>query len=89
MTPTETFILGLRRDPRFAGQQQLVNDFAKMLENLDFNGDENPNDKGLSGAIQWVISQPDSVEKRALAIVRLFQLGKAVNLHMQEFYRTQ
>jgi hypothetical protein len=87
MTPTETFIRVFRRDPRFAGQ--LANDVAKMLEAIDFEGDENPDVKGFFSAIQWVIAQPDSVDKRAMAIVRLFELGKVENLNMQEFYRAQ
>jgi hypothetical protein len=87
MTPIEIFIRDLQRDPRLVGH--VVDNLAHALEEMDLESAENPDAKGFLGAIEWVMAQPDTIEKRAAAISRLFALGKAENLNMREFYRAQ
>ena len=87
MTPRETFIRDLRRDRRVAGH---ADNLAQALEAMDFEGDEIPDAKARFSAIEWIMSQPDSIERRIKAIARLFELtGKVENLNMREFYGLQ
>jgi hypothetical protein len=86
MTPRETFIRDLSRDRRLAGHADNV---AQALEAMDMEGDDVPDAKALFSAIEWVIAQPDTIEKRLEAIARLLALDKAENLNMREFYRAQ
>jgi hypothetical protein len=86
MTPRETFIRDMRRDPRLAGHAVKA---AQALNAIDDEGDDVPDAKALSLAIGWVIAQPDTIEKRLEAIARLLALDKAENLNMREFYRAQ
>jgi hypothetical protein len=86
MTPKETFIRDMRRHPLLAGH---ATNLSEALEAIDHEGDDVPDAKQLFGAIQWVIAQPDTIEKRLLAIGRLLALGKVENLNMREFYGLQ
>jgi hypothetical protein len=86
MTATETLIRELRRDPRFADHAA---NLAQALEAMDFEGDDVGDAKALFSAIEWVIAQPDTVEKRLEAIARLLALGKVENLNMRDFYGLQ
>ncbi len=86
MTPRETFIRDMRRDPRLASHAVKL---ALALEAIDHEGDDVPDAKALFSAIEWVIAQPDTIEKRLEAIGRLLALDKAENLNLQEFYRAQ
>jgi hypothetical protein len=86
MTPTETFIRDLRRDPRLVGHAA---NLAQALEAMDHEGDDVPDAKALFSGIVWVIAQPDTIEKRLEAISRLLALGKAENVNLREFYRAQ
>jgi hypothetical protein len=87
MTPRETFIRDIRRRyRRLAGHADNV---AQVLEAMDMEGDDVPDAKALFSAIEWVIAQPDTIEKRLEAIARLLALDKAENLNMREFYRAQ
>ena len=86
MTPRETFLRDMRRDPRLAGQAAGL---AKALDAMDLEGDDVPDAKALFGGIVWIIAQPDTIEKRLEAIARLLALGKAENLDMRQFYRVQ
>jgi hypothetical protein len=86
MTQKETFIRDIRRDPRLAGHSVKL---AQVLEAIDHEGDDVPDAKALFFAIEWVIAQPDTIEKRLEAIARLLALDKAENLNMREFYRAQ
>jgi hypothetical protein len=83
---TAAFINHLRRDQRFAGHAA---NLAQALEAVDFEGDDNRDAKALFSAIEWIMAQPDSVEKRLAAIARLLELGKVENLNMREFYGLQ
>jgi hypothetical protein len=87
MTQKETFIRDIKRDQRFA--PDLVKNLAKALEAMDHEGDDVPDAKALFSAIEWVIAQPDTIEKRLVAISRLLALDKAENLNIREFYRAQ
>jgi hypothetical protein len=84
MSPGDTFIRDLKRDQRFA--PDLVKNLAKALEAMDHEGDDVPDAKAIFSAIEWVIAQPDTIEKRLEAISRLLALGKVENLRMREFY---
>jgi hypothetical protein len=86
MMPRETFISEMRRDRRLAGH---ATGLAQALEAMDHEGDDVPDARALFSAIEWVIAQPDTIEKRLEAIGRLLALGKAENLNMREFYRAQ
>jgi hypothetical protein len=86
MTATATFIREMRRDPRFAGH---ADNLAQALEAMDFEGDDVPDAKALFSGIEWVIAQPDTIEKRLGAISRLLALDKAKNLNVREFYGLQ
>jgi hypothetical protein len=86
MTPTETFIRDLSRHPRLTGHADNV---AQVLEAMDIEGDDVPDAKALFSAIEWVIAQPDTIEKRLEVIGRLLALDKAENLNIREFYRAQ
>jgi hypothetical protein len=86
MTPRETFIRDMRRSPLFAGH---ANNLAEAFEAMDFEGDDVPDARALLSGIEWVIAQPDTIEKRLEAISRLLALGKAENLNMREFYGLQ
>jgi hypothetical protein len=83
---TATFIRELRRNPRLAGHAA---NLAEALEAMDHEGHDLPDAKQLLLAIEWIIAQPDTIEKRLEAIGRLLALGKAENLNMREFYRAQ
>jgi hypothetical protein len=84
---SETFIRDIKRDQRFA--PDLVKNLAQALEAMDHEGDDVPDAKALFSAIEWVIAQPDTIEKRLEAIARLLALDRAENLNMREFYRAQ
>jgi hypothetical protein len=86
MSPTETFIREMRRDPRLTGHAA---ELAQALEAMDMEGDDVPDAKALFGAIVWIIAQPDTIEKRLEAIGRLLALGRAEKLNLREFYRAQ
>jgi hypothetical protein len=86
MTQKETFIRDIRRDPRLAGHAVKL---AQALNAIDDEGDDVPDAKALFSAIEWVIAQPDTIEKRLEAIARLLALGKVENLNMREFYGLQ
>ena len=86
MTPTETFIRDLRRDPRVVG---LADEAARVLQAIDFEGDDVPGAKALFSAIEWVIAQPDTIEKRLSTISRLLNLGKVENLNVRQFHELQ
>jgi hypothetical protein len=86
MTQKETFIRDIRRDPRLAGHAVKL---AQALNAIDDEGDAVPDAMALFSAIEWVIAQPDTIEKRLEAIARLLALDKAENLNMREFYRAQ
>jgi hypothetical protein len=88
------FIDELRRDPRWAGQHAVVDNLAKFLEDLDFSGDDDPNEKALAGAFQFILGQQYlPVEKRMQHIVRLCQLiqqvGKIENMDLKSFIELQ
>jgi hypothetical protein len=86
MTTTEIFIREMHRDPKLSAH---AGNFARALEAMDHEGDDVPDAKQLLAAIEWVIAQPDTVEKRLLVISRLLTLDKAENLNVREFYRLQ
>jgi hypothetical protein len=83
---SETFIREMRLHRRLAGHADNV---AQALEAMDMEGDDVPDAKALFSAIEWVIAQPDTIEKRLEAIARLLALDNAENLNMREFYRAQ
>jgi hypothetical protein len=86
MTPRETFIHDLRRDRRIAGH---ADNLAQALNAMESEGYEVEDAATCLRAIEWVIAQPDTIEKRLEAISRLLALGKAENLNMREFYGLQ
>jgi hypothetical protein len=86
MTPREIFIRDLHRDPRLTGHA--VN-LACALDAMEDEGHDVPDAKQLRLAIEWIIAQPDTVEKRLQAIGRLLALGKVENLNMRDFYGLQ
>jgi hypothetical protein len=83
---TETFIRELSRDRRLAGHAVKL---AEALEAMDMEGDDVPDAKALFSAIEWVIAQPGTIEKRLEVISRLLALGKVEYLNMREFYGLQ
>jgi hypothetical protein len=86
MTPKETLIRDMRRHPRIAGH---ADNLAHALNAMESEGYEVEDAATCLRAIEWVIAQPDTIEKRLEAISRLLALGKVDNLKMQEFYRAQ
>jgi hypothetical protein len=94
MSTVDAFIRDLRRDPRLTGQHAVVDNLAKFLEDLDFRGDDDPNEKSLSGAFQFILGQQSlTLEKRMQHIVRLCELiqqvGKIETMSLKSFIELQ
>jgi hypothetical protein len=87
------FIQELRSDSRFAGQRVVV-DLAKILEDADFRGDDDANERSLSDAFQFILGQQSlTIEKRMQHVVRLCDLiervGKIENMDLNAFIGLQ
>jgi hypothetical protein len=87
--PTAEFIACLNRDPRFAEPRSLVKNIADALAALEHEATDNADAAALFGAVEWIIAQPDGLEKRLQAIARLLALGRVENLSMRQFYGLQ
>jgi hypothetical protein len=90
------FIQEVRLDPRFAGQRAraVVNNLAKILEDADFRGDNDANERSLADAFQFILGQQSlTIEKRMQHIVRLCDLiervGKIENMDLNAFIGLQ
>lgn len=86
MTPRETFIRDLRRDRRFAGHAEVISDGLKAMES---EGYEVEDAATCLRAIEWIISQDLTVDRKLHHIDRLLALGKVENLNLAEFIRLQ
>jgi hypothetical protein len=86
---TAEFIACLTSDPRFAEPRSLVKNLADALAALEHEADDNADAAALFGAVEWIIAQPDGLEKRLQAITRLLALGRVKNLSMRQFYGLQ
>jgi hypothetical protein len=86
MTPRETFIRDLRRDPRIAGH---ADDVAQVFKLMESEGYEIEDAATCLRAIEWIISQDLTVDQKLHHINRLLALGKVENLNLQEFIRPQ
>jgi hypothetical protein len=88
------FIQELRSDTRFAGQHAVVDNLAKILEDADFRGDDDANERALADAFQFILGQQSlTIEKRMQHIVRLCDLiervGKIENMDLNAFIGLQ
>jgi hypothetical protein len=86
---TADFIACLNNDPRFAEPRSLVKNLADALAALEQEAADNADAAALFGAVEWIIAQPDGIEKRLQAIARLLALGRVENLSMRQFYGLQ
>jgi hypothetical protein len=95
MTSRETFVRDLQRDPRLIGQADLVENLAKILEGIDFNGDDDENERSLANAFEFILGQKSlTLEQRAQHVIRLCELiqqqgGKIENLSLKSFIGLQ
>jgi hypothetical protein len=80
------FIASLNADQRFAEPRSLVKNLADALAALEHEAADNADAAALFGAVEWIIGQPDGLEKRLQAIARLLALGRVENLSMRQFY---
>jgi hypothetical protein len=80
------FIACLNDDPRFAEPRSLVKNLADAFTALQHEAADNADAAAVFAAIEWIIGQPDGLEKRLRAIARLLALGKVENLSMRQFY---
>jgi hypothetical protein len=83
---TADFIACLNGDPRFAEPRSLVKNLADALAALEHEATDNADAAAVFAAIEWIIAQPDGLEKRLRAIARLLALGKVENLSLCQFY---
>jgi hypothetical protein len=86
---TAEFIACLNDDPRFAEPRSLVKNLADALTALEHEATENADAAAIFAAIEWIIGQPDGLEKRLQSISRLLALGRVENLSMRQFYGLQ
>jgi hypothetical protein len=86
---TAEFIACLNDDPRFAEPRSLVKNLADALAELEHEGTDNADAAAVFAAIEWIIAQPDGLEKPLQAIARLLALGRVENLSMRQFYGLQ
>jgi hypothetical protein len=86
MTTTEKFIRDLQRHPLVSAH---ADNLARMLDAIDDESIDVADAEQLLGAIEWIIAQPDTAEKRLLAIGRLLALGSVEDLNIADFYRLQ
>jgi hypothetical protein len=86
MTPRETFIRDIRRDPRLAGHADTL---ARALNAMASEGYDVEDAATCLRAIEWIISQDLTVDQKLHHIGRLLALGTVSSLNMQEFIRLQ
>src|SRR5260221_12432735 len=77
MTPRETFIRDMRRDPRLAGHAVKL---ARALEAIDHEGDDVPDAKAFFSSIGGGIARPATLDKRLEGVNRLLAPRKPEKL---------
>ena len=86
MSVVSSFIKTLRHDARLVG---VSDNLAKAFEAMESECHEVEDAASCFRAIEWIISQDLTVDKKLHHISRLLALGKVENLNMQEWIRLQ